>query len=78
MYDGKKIEINNFKKYIESVYPNTDIYYDSDGRWEVGVVYKPDQGNEYISFVNGISSYNGGTHVNYIVDNIIVTKVIFQ
>lgn len=70
-FNGDKMEITNFKKYIEAVYPNDDIYYDSDDRWEVGVVYKPDEGNENISFVNGISSYNGGTHVNYVVDNII-------
>ena len=70
-FNNEKMEITNFKKYIESVYPNDEIYYDSDGRWEVGVVYKPDQGNESISFVNGISSYNGGTHVNYVVDNIL-------
>ena len=70
-FNDDKIEITNFRKYIESAYPNEEIYYDSDERWEVGVVYQPDNGNESISFVNGISSYHGGTHVNYIVDNII-------
>jgi DNA topoisomerase-2 len=32
--------------------------------WEVGFMYAPDNGNEQISFVNGICTYHGGTHVN--------------
>ena len=42
--------------------------------WEVGFMYAPDNGNEQISFVNGICTYHGGTHVNYIND-IVVNKL---
>lgn len=40
-------------------------------RWEIGFMYAPDSGNKYISFVNGICTYHGGTHVTYIVKNVI-------
>jgi DNA topoisomerase II len=71
-FNGDKIPINNFKKYIESSFDTDTIYMDdSSDRWEVGVIYKPDEGNEVISFVNGISTHRGGTHVNHVVDQII-------
>jgi len=50
-----------FKLFYESVNDN----------WEVGFMYAPDCGNEQISFVNGICTYHGGTHVNYINDMIV-------
>jgi DNA gyrase/topoisomerase IV subunit B len=40
-------------------------------RWEVGLMYAPDCGGKYVSFVNGICTYHGGTHVDYIVKNVI-------
>jgi DNA topoisomerase-2 len=47
------------------------IYEDSNPRWKVGVIYAPNNDFKQISFVNGICTYHGGSHVNYIVDNII-------
>ncbi len=40
-------------------------------RWEVCVVYDPDNGKRDISFVNGISTYKGGAHVDYIKDQLV-------
>lgn len=42
-------------------------------KWEVGFMYAPFEGRKYISFVNGICTYHGGTHVNYVI-NIIIDK----
>jgi len=39
--------------------------------WEIGFMYAPDSGGEQISFTNGICTYHGGTHVNYVVDMVI-------
>ncbi len=47
------------------------IYEDSNPRWKIGVIYAPNNDFKQISFVNGICTYHGGTHVNYIVDGII-------
>ena len=71
-FNDIKLDTSNFKKYIETYFKDDTIYYDdSSKRWEVGVLYRPDSGFEVISFVNGISTYNGGTHVNHVVDQII-------
>jgi DNA topoisomerase-2 len=47
------------------------IYEDSNPRWKIGVVYAPNNDFKQISFVNGICTYHGGTHVDYIVGSII-------
>lgn len=75
-FNDTKLDTNSFKKYIESYFKGDTIYYDdSSKRWEVGVLYRPDSGFEVISFVNGISTFNGGTHANHVVDQIIKNLV---
>ena len=75
-YNDNKLDVINFKKYIELYYKDETIYYDdSSNRWEVGVLYRPDNGFEVISFVNGIFTFNGGTHANHVVDQIIKSLV---
>ena len=70
-YNDKKIESNNFKKYISLYYPDEDVHYDEQERWKVGVIYKPDNNFEQKSFVNGICTYKGGNHVEYVMKGII-------
>ncbi len=73
-FNDNKVEVNNFKSYIELYYPESEFYYDnSNARWDVGVLYKPDSGGEVISFVNSINTYRGGTHCNHVIDNITKT-----
>ena len=103
--NDKKLDITNFKKYIELYQLNqdetlSDNINDGDGeddregddedgegesgskqkdvlimeesdRWRVGVKYIPDGNFEQISFVNGICTYHGGNHVDYIMNQII-------
>lgn len=47
------------------------IYEEVNERWKVGVIYNPEHGHESISFVNSINTYQGGNHVNYVLDNIV-------
>ena len=42
--------------------------------WEIGFMYAPDCGGEQISFVNGICTYHGGSHVDYVI-NMVVSKL---
>jgi DNA topoisomerase II len=71
-FNDKKIEVNDFKKYVDCYFPNTEIFIDDKtDRWEVGIVFAPEKGDIYISNVNGIHTYLGGTHVNHVVDQII-------
>lgn len=47
------------------------LYYEQPNQnWTIGVMYVQDGGTN-ISFVNGIATFNGGTHVNYILDQYI-------
>ncbi len=76
-FNEQKIDVSNFKSYIEMYY-NTDseLYYDnSNERWTIGVLYKPDSGGEVVSFVNSINTYRGGTHCTHVMDNIIKSLI---
>lgn len=70
-FNGKKIDCNIFKRYISYYYPKETVYYEETERWKVGCIYVPDSNNKIVSFVNGISTYKGGSHCNYVIDNII-------
>ena len=76
-FNGTKIDVGNFKDYITLYLPqdSNELYYESTDRWTVGVVYRPDSNNMMVSFVNGISTYRGGTHCNYIMDMIIKSLI---
>lgn len=41
-----------------------------NSRWKVAAIFESDSGFGQVSFVNGISTYNGGKHVDYIVQQI--------
>jgi DNA topoisomerase-2 len=91
-FNDELIKINNFKDYIklyskvETVDGETkviDLYNDDrcvyeeiNDRWKVAVVFDTNAGHNTVSFVNGINTYEGGTHVNYIIDQ--MTKVILE
>jgi DNA topoisomerase-2 len=75
-FNETEIKINLFKNYIKLYFPENEVFYDdSCERWEIGVVYKQDSSNEVISFVNGINTYHGGSHVSYVSDIIIKSLI---
>ncbi|ARF10554.1 DNA gyrase/topoisomerase IV [Hokovirus HKV1] len=43
----------------------------TDKRWQVCVVYDSKSNYRQVSYVNGLCTINGGTHVNYVVDMIV-------
>jgi DNA topoisomerase-2 len=67
------LKIKNFKDYIGMYYKDlpTLIYKEVNERWKVGIVFSPDNGGQNVSFVNAIDTYNGGTHVDYIMNQIV-------
>jgi DNA topoisomerase-2 len=82
-FNEQKVEINNFKSYIEMYYSassangtDSELYFDNtNDRWTVGVLYKPDSGGEVVSFVNSINTYRGGTHCTHVMDNVIKSLI---
>lgn len=74
-YNNEKINVNNFKNYISLFFDTSDlIYEDINDRWQVGVLYLPENGYDQISYVNCISTFKGGNHVK-MVENDIIKKV---
>jgi len=71
-YNDDKINVNTFKNYIELFYPDNEVIYeDVNDRWNVGVLYLPDNGYDQISYANCISTFKGGNHVKYVEGDII-------
>ncbi|KAJ2609198.1 DNA topoisomerase 2 [Coemansia sp. RSA 1365] len=81
--NGEAIPLKNFKSYVElfllpPVDPNNPVppkapeivYKKFNDRWEVAFAVSDGQFNQ-VSFVNSINTSRGGTHVNYIADQII-------
>lgn len=81
--NGDRVKVNNFKKYMEmytkaikrergeeAVNDASEIITESsDPRWEIGFAVS-DGTFQQVSFVNSIATTSGGTHVNYIADQI--------
>lgn len=72
-WNGKLIPIKNFKNYMEMYNDGSskDIIYEQlNDYWEIGVLRSTNDEFEQASLVNGISTLEGGTHVNYITNQI--------
>lgn len=66
--NNEKINIKDFKEYVK-LYVDDEIFYDSGNKWEYCISYNPDTSYQ-VSFVNGISTTQGGKHVDYILKEI--------
>ena len=68
------LNINSFEDYIKMFYdeeiPPT-VYQDVNDRWSVGVLFDDKSGYRQVSYVNRISTFAGGKHVDYIMEQII-------
>ncbi len=54
----------------DGITENNLIYQKINDRWDVGVFYDVNKASDNISFVNGINTYLGGRHVEYVYKNI--------
>ena len=75
-FNGEEIKLNKFQDFMDLYFPETDKIVDtSNPRMRVGCLYYPDVGHETISYVNGICTYRGGTHCNYVVDMVVKSLI---
>ena len=72
--DGTGIPVKNFQQYVDLYIGSKDeckrAYEQSDERWEYAVALAPSHEFTQISFVNGICTFKGGKHVDYIMGQI--------
>lgn len=70
--NGKQIHIKSFEKYIDLYIGDkkttTRVYDNTNDRWKICVA--PSDGYNQISFVNGINTYIGGSHVDSVMNQI--------
>jgi DNA topoisomerase-2 len=75
-FNGDLVPTKNFSQYIDlyigdkTVSPRVYEHCSKNERWEYAVAISPNAEFTQISFVNGISTHMGGTHVNYIITQI--------
>lgn len=72
------IEVKTFEDYIKMFYKEEQkitYFSDPNGWWNVGIVFDPNPGYRQISFVNGLCTIQGGTHVKHVLD-IVIHKLI--
>jgi DNA topoisomerase-2 len=72
-YNGVPSAIKNFQQYIDLYIGSAKRVYESTdcGRWEYAVSLAPAHEFTQVSFVNGICTYKGGKHVEYIVGQVV-------
>lgn len=70
VYNDTPIPVRDFAEYIGLYTGNQPVMYRAD-RWEVGVTMSPFERGMHFSFVNGLNTVNGGTHVSYITGQIV-------
>lgn len=71
-FNGKKIAIKSFKDYCLMFLNDCDFVFEetSDKRWSIGVA-PSNNGFQNVSFVNGVSTWVGGSHIEYVLNQII-------
>ena len=75
-FNGQTVPVKNFQQYIDLYVGTKDkeggkrVYESSSERWEYGVALSPTHEFIQVSFVNGICTFKGGKHVDYIMGQI--------
>lgn len=71
-FNGKKIQINSFKDYCNMYLPDGGLLiYDENKDWQIGVSVSPTGGFTHVSYVNTVYTYDGGTHCEHVLNQII-------
>ena len=70
--NSERLAIKSFQDYIDKLDGiNPLVAYEKVGkRWEVGLTYSQGNVMEHVSFVNAICTSKGGSHVDYIADQV--------
>lgn len=69
-FQGKKISMKSFKDYCQ-MFIDENLIYEENKEWQVGVAVSPSGSFQQVSYVNSVYTYDGGTHCDYILNQII-------
>ena len=74
-YNDNLVPVKNFSQYLDlyigSKEENKRVYESANDRWEYAVALAPRHEFTQVSFVNGICTFKGGKHVDYILGQIV-------
>ena len=72
IYNGTTVPVKTFQTYVDLYIGKgtKKVYESSHDRWEYCVALSPTHQFEQISFVNGICTFKGGKHVDYVMGQI--------
>lgn len=63
-FNGKKVNVPNFKRYVQMIGPDAEIFETED--YKFAILHNPDDDFRQLSYVNGLKIPDGGTHVDII------------
>ena len=72
LYNGAQVPVKNFQQYVDAYLASEThlckkkVYEEANERWEYAVALSPTHEFQQVSFVNGICTFKGGKHVEYI------------
>ena len=73
-FNDDLVPVKNFQQYVDlyvgSKTETKRIYESTDERWEYAIALAPNQEFTQVSFVNGICTFKGGKHVDYVMGQI--------
>jgi DNA topoisomerase-2 len=71
--NGNRIAVASFKQYCQLYYGPTApmVHVQISERWEVCVATSPEADFRQVSFVNALNTSSGGTHVDYLTNQIV-------
>ena len=74
-WNGEAIKVRSFEDYVNLYIGDKKetprVYKEFGDRWKVCVAVKFDDEYQSVSFVNGIETYLGGEHVDYITNQVV-------
>ncbi|KAL1507479.1 hypothetical protein AB1Y20_008315 [Prymnesium parvum] len=73
-FNGKVIEVSNLRQLMQMYSGSTEqdtVVARLGRRWEVGVTVSPHDDFRHVSFVNGVATPRGGTHVEHVMTNLL-------
>lgn len=87
-FNGELLNTKGFENYIKMFYEletdeqkqdfeKTTLYEKVNNRWEIGIIFDPNAGFQQITYVNGICTFDGGSHVQHVLDQIVPKMVTY-